>query len=160
MCSYHVIVVCLLFQLILGEQFYFQHCENAIQTNHRKEPIIALWCRSNKKYKYCSVGNVIGNEQELSNSCKFQSTNYFSRNGPMFLKNMECDPKSFILDIWYEGIKQTDFDCIVQVNPSHNKGEKLSLKLNASATMISNKTLHSFRKHYQTDIIGRLKAYL
>ena len=56
----------------------------------------------------------------------------------MFLKNMECDPKSFILDIWYEGIKQTDFDCIVQVNPSHNKGEKLSLKLNASATMISN----------------------
>ena len=129
MCSLVFIVVCLFFLLSLGEQFHFQHCENAIQTNHRKEPIIVLWCRSNKKFKYCSVGNVINNEQDISNSCKFQSTNYFSMNGPMFLEKLECNPESFILDIWYGGIKQSDLDCIVQLNPSHNKGLKIALKL-------------------------------
>ena len=138
MCSYLFIVLCLLNHLSLGEKFYFQHCENAVQTNHRKEPIIVLWCRSSRKYKYCNVGNVIDNEQDVSKFCKFQSSTYFSMQGPKYLKKMECNPESFILDIWYIGIEQSDFDCIVQVNPSHNRGEKISFKSIANIILISN----------------------
>lgn len=103
--------------------FGFQHCEHSIQTNTNKEPEILLWCQSNDKYKYCSVGVMTGDRQAISKYCKFQKFKGFTKQGSQFLRKDECDPDVFTIDIWYGGIIQTDLDCQLKLRHFKIEGE-------------------------------------
>lgn len=98
----------------LGGSFGFQYCEHVIQTDHKKDPVILLYCQSNEEYKYCSVGKIINNEQEMSNYCKYNKYSW-SNNGRQFLRREECYPTQFFSHIWHYRIEQSDLDCKIQL---------------------------------------------
>ena len=108
--------------LLFGRVASSSFCERTIHINSDTgRPEIMLYCQTDKKYSICQIGNWLPSGN-TNNSCTFFKST-LKPSGDKIFTRYRCTSKSFVKQIEYKGMSQSDTDCILRITNFDTTGK-------------------------------------
>ena len=96
-------------------------CEDTIHINSdNSNAEIMLYCQLGAKYSFCEIGRLLSTRTDQS--CTFYKSTKSPSRDQTFIKQ-KCTSESFIEQIEYKGIAQSDIDCIFRITNLNATGK-------------------------------------
>ena len=108
------------FSIHYVSNFKIEYCEPTIHINNYKHVSLMLFCQSSDTYDKCVIGREINSY--IQQNCVFSKISYQNIR-KMFLKKETCTHDTFLLQIGYYGILQSNLNCMIKILNVKNSGE-------------------------------------